>query len=91
MGRIMVVKQVCELNSGGVLILLGFLGGWNYMGCFTGVEKDGDKVGVSEPRLNEEFGKKKPLELELFSVVEKKCVGWDGKFWCKRRWIWELC
>lgn len=27
MGRIMVVKQVCELSSAGVLVLLGFLGG----------------------------------------------------------------
>lgn len=56
MGRIMVAKQVCELSSGGVLVLLGFPRGiWNCMCCLMGVEKDGGKVGVSELRLNEEF------------------------------------
>lgn len=28
------------------------------MFCLMGVEKDGGKVGLSEPRLREEFGKK---------------------------------
>lgn len=61
MGRIMVVEQVCELSRGGVLVLQGFLGGiWNCMCCLMGVQKDGGKVGVSEPRLMRGL-KKRPL------------------------------
>lgn len=72
MGRIMVVKQVCELSSGGVLVLLGFPRGiWNCMCCLMEVEKDGGKVGVSEPRLNEEFGKK--AIGDVFSGGEEAC------------------
>lgn len=32
---------------------------------------------------------KRPLE--IFSVVEKKRVGLEGKIWCQRRQIRELC
>lgn len=34
MGRIMVLKQVCELSSSGVLVLLGFTGGFGTV-CFV--------------------------------------------------------
>lgn len=36
MGRIMMVKQVCELSSGGVLVLLGFLGDLELYVLFDG-------------------------------------------------------
>lgn len=46
------------------------------MSCLTEVEKDGGKVGVSELRLNEEFGKK--ATADVFSGGEEVCwMGWE--------------
>lgn len=50
------------------------------MCCLTGVEKDGGKVGVSEPRLNKEFGKR---PLEMFSLWRRSVL--DGMGNCGAR------